>query len=84
VKDIKELKSLLKLLRQNGVLTYNDGTLNISLSPDSHLLPAPSTPVYEQEADASDPWAKFPTGTLSADELMFYSSGGLPGDEVSS
>jgi hypothetical protein len=82
MKDIKELKNLLKLLRQNGVTTYNDGSLTLTLSPESHLLtPKNSTYTQEIEVDPNDPWSKFPTGTLTPDELMFYSSGGLPGEE---
>jgi hypothetical protein len=76
----KELKALLKLLRSNGVLTYKTADLDLSFSSESHLL-APKEQAQMVEVDSDDPWAQFPTGDLTPEQLMFYSSGGVPGEE---
>ena len=76
----KELRSLLKLLRENGVLTYKSADLQISFAPDSHLLSGKKTKEVVQEENG-DTWSQFPTGTLTPEQLMFYSSGGDPSED---
>lgn len=80
MKDLKELRALLKLLRQNGVLTYKSSELDLTLSPDSHLL-SKQKETQIVEVDPNNPWAQFPTGELSPEQLAFYSAGGMPGEE---
>lgn len=75
----KELRSLLKLLRENGVLTYKSSDLELSFAPDSHLLKKSKEAVVQE--DNGDTWSQFPTGTLTPEQLMFYSSGGDPKDD---
>jgi hypothetical protein len=80
--DLKELKALLKLLRQNGVLTYKSTTLELNLAPESHLLPVEKVvEVQEVEVDPDDPYRHFPVGELTAEQLMYYSAGGDPASD---
>lgn len=80
--DIKQLRNLLKVLRQNGVTSYKTQELELTLAPESLLLsdskdkhPASSS-LKEEVLDDVDPYKDFPTGILSPEELMFWSSGG--------
>lgn len=72
--DLKELKALLKVLRQNGILHYKSGEVDITLSPDSHLLPKEEMVVAPEEVG-------FPQGILSDEQLAYYSAGGLPSED---
>lgn len=79
--DNKQLRNLLKVLRQNGVTSYKTQELELTLAPESLLisegkqLPS-SSHSKEVVEDVADPYKDFPTGILSPEELMFWSSGG--------
>jgi hypothetical protein len=80
--DIKQLKSILKVLRDNGVSNFKTPELELTLTQDA-LLPK-KTPINSQieiEESVEDPWKDFPEGTLSPTQLAFYSSGGSPSDD---
>jgi hypothetical protein len=80
--DHKTLKSLLKILREAGVAQYTTPELSLTIAPDFlgdthkaiHKYPYPAE-------EAKDPYANFPDKILSPEELMYYSSGGLPPED---
>ncbi len=77
--DIKELRSLLKLLRTNGITHYKSNDLELQFSPEALLLPK-----EEQLEETSSTWDRFPDTILTPEQLMYYSSGGVPGEEGNS
>ncbi len=75
-----DLKALLKILRAEGVMRFDDGTLKIELHPDA--MKVKEEPTGEDIAAApKDKWSDFPTGTLSAEELAYWSAGGPAAEE---
>lgn len=82
--DIKSLKAVLKVLRDNGVSSFKTAELEITLSPEALLPKKASINTQDNgmtEESPEDPWAAFPTGTLSPEQLAFYSAGGSPSDD---
>lgn len=73
IETIKDLEKLLKVCRKYGVtqITHNGTSL--------HLGEAPVVGATSQlPSDSSDPYANFPSGELTPEQLMFYSAGGMP------
>ncbi len=66
----KELKSLLKLLRSQGVLEYSHGGLTLKLSED---LPAPKARAKEDVAPELTP-DEIPFEDLPYEQQLFYSA----------
>jgi len=73
IESLKDLEKLLKLCRKQGVTDIKLGSVELKLGD----LPPDSGKQADFE-DPSNPYANFPTGELSPQQLMFYSSGGLP------
>ena len=80
VTNLKDLEKLLKLLRKQGVTEFicADVTLKLGELP---AQPKGSIEFHEGAEDPADPWASFPEGELTNEQLAFYSSGGQPGTE---
>lgn len=78
IQSIKDLEKLLKLLRKQGVSTFKQGDLELQFGelPIQH-----SEPSYSEEQIDEDPYASFPDGILSPQQLEFYASGGRPEDD---
>ena len=72
IESLKDLEKLLKLCRKQGVTEIDLGTVRFKLGD----LPQESNPIRIEEEN--DPYKSFPDGELSPEQLMFYSSGGLP------
>lgn len=75
IQNLKDLERFFKLCRKLGVqkadlnsLSFEFGELPVERSVDSG-------------AELADPFANFPQGELTPEQLMFYSSGGLPEDD---
>jgi len=78
IKDFKDLQKLFKLCRAQGITDFKMNGIEIKFGD----LPFTKKQMEEQEAEiASDPYANFPEGDLSPEQLMFYSSGGKPEDD---
>jgi hypothetical protein len=78
INDLKDLKALLKLCRNQGVTEIKLGSVELKLGD----LPIENTSQQvETEQISDDPYANFPDGILSPDALAFYSAGGIPGQE---
>ena len=85
--DIKDLKALLKVMRSNGVLHFKNADIDIQLSEQA-LFPVHGNSATNQEVDqqqheipSDEPWANFPDGILTPEQLIFYSAGGKPEDD---
>lgn len=66
IKDLKELEALLKLCRKQGVKDIKFG--------DCAVVFGDLQKKRKEDGDSAD----VPTDEPSAEELMFYSSGGIP------
>lgn len=77
INDLKDLQKLFKLCRVQGITDFKMNGLEIKFGE------LPVSPGASQEAaiDAASPWANFPQGELSPEQLAFYSAGGLPQDD---
>lgn len=72
IESLKDLEKLLKLCRKQGVTEIKLGTTEFKLGD------FPLENNYKTENDPIDPYANFPQGELSPEQLAFYSSGGMP------
>lgn len=73
IENLKDLKALLKLCRQNGVTEINLGSVALKLGdmPVQH----PSQSIEDEQEDLL---TDFPDGNLTAEELTFFANGGRP------
>lgn len=75
IQNLKDLEKLLKLCRKQGVTEINiEGFCSLKLGdqPQEHVG------AMGISDDDADPYKNFPKGELTPDQLIFYSSGGLP------
>lgn len=77
IENLKELEKLLKLCRKQGVTEINLNGIAVKLGE----LPFDSTNVKNLAEEVGDKYQNFPDGELTPEQLMFYSSGGLPEDD---
>lgn len=73
IDNLKDLEKLLKLCRKQGVLEINVHGVSFKLGD----LPIEARAASEA-GEVIDPYANFPQGELTPEQLMFYSSGGFP------
>lgn len=78
INDLKDLKNLLKLCRAQGITDFKMNGIEIKFGD----LPSNSKDISNGEiTEPLNPYANFPTGDLTPEQLMFYSSGGVPEDD---
>lgn len=75
INDLSDLKKLLKLCREQGVTEIDLGTVRFKLGD---MPTKEGRKQVNEEIDPTNPYAGFPDGELTPEQLMFYSSGGLP------
>jgi len=78
INDLKDLKALFKLCRAQGVTSIKLNGVEIAFGD---LPNVPHGTIQESVEDPTNPYANFPQGELSPEQLMFYSSGGKPEDD---
>ncbi len=71
IDSLKDLDKLLKVLRKQGVTEFEHNGTKLKLGD----IPGEA---LSSEDTAENPYKGFPTGELTPDQLMFYSSGGMP------
>ncbi len=71
IESLKDLEKLLKVLRKQGVFEFEHNGTKLKLGE----LPVERAGAADEIAS---PYANFPSGDLTPEQLMFYSSGGLP------
>jgi predicted oxidoreductase len=74
---LKDLEKLLKLLRKQGVQNFKMGEIELKLGD----LPQEMVPAQIEESASNSPYADFPEGMLTPEQLIFYSAGGHPDDD---
>lgn len=78
INDFKDLKALFKLCRAQGITDFKMGGIEITFG---ELPPERNTSSVISPEEVTDPYANFPQGELTPEQLMFYSSGGRPEDD---
>ncbi len=76
IESLKDLEKLLKLCRKQGVQKISFDNVSLELGE----LPVSSQTVLNSTI-VEDPFKDFPQGELTPEQLMFYSSGGMPEDD---
>lgn len=71
IESLKDLKRLFELCRKQGVIEFDLSSMKFKLGD----LPEKRA---GQSIQSEDPLAGFPQGELTPEQLMFYSSGGVP------
>lgn len=79
ITDLKDLQKLLKLCRAQGITDFKMGEIEIKFGD----LPTTQRAMSDQvsDEDATQPYANFPQGELTPDQLAFYSAGGRPEED---
>lgn len=82
---LKELKALLKLLKDNGVTSYKAEGLELIIDPVTSNRPTKRTkafrPVHIPGFTDPTEGLKIDTDELSAEDLLFYSASGQNTDQ---
>jgi hypothetical protein len=76
--DLKQLAQVIDLCRKKGVSSITLGDIRLEIREEAPKSTYKRKADIEQEADPVDPYKNFPTGELTEEQLMFYSTGGLP------
>lgn len=79
ITDLKDLQKLLKLCRTQGITEIKLQGVEIKFG-DMPAEPA-SALMADNEEPTTKNYAGFPQGELTPEQLIFYSSGGLPEDD---
>lgn len=79
ITDLKDLQKLLKLCRSQGITEIKLQGVEIKFGD----MPMAQGVLPDQvnSKDVSNPWANFPAGELTPEQLAFYSAGGRPEDD---
>lgn len=80
INNLKDLQALLKLCRKHGVTDIKLGGVEISLG-DIHETQGSQSLDPAIIENPGNPYANFPTGELTPEQLAFYSAGGNPEDD---
>lgn len=76
--DLKDLGKVLDLCRKKGVKAIQLGELRIELGELPEKQTSSINEAQENPIDPANPYANFPQGNLTPDQLIYYSSGGVP------
>ena len=80
--DLKQLKAILKVMRENGVTSLKTADLDLQVIPEFMIQPKQQPQVVGKSAiPTENPYSDFPDGELTPEQLMFYSSGGDPKED---
>lgn len=76
INNLKDLKSLFKLCRAQGITDFEMGEFKIKFGD----LPRDLSE-QDLDIDPDNRYSDFPQGELTQEQLAFYSAGGLPKDD---
>lgn len=79
ISDLKDLQKLFKLCRAQGITDFKMSGLEIKFGELPHAQG--STSMEDSAEIPGNRFANFPQGELTPEQLLFYSSGGLPEDD---
>lgn len=75
--ELKDLARVIDLCRKKGVSSITIGDMKLEFreeAPVSHY----KRKQVKEETDPVNPFVNFPEGELTPEQLMYYSSGGMP------
>lgn len=81
INDLKDLQKLFKLCRAQGVTSIKLNGVEINFGDMPQVIGSQAGSVLESGQDTENPYANFPQGVLTPEQLMFYSSGGVPEED---
>lgn len=82
IKDQKDLATLLKLCRKQGIREIELGPVKIKFGDmPEELVASKSRTTDEDEIPTDNPYANFPSGILTPTQLAYYSAGGDPSED---
>lgn len=76
--DLKKLGQIIDLCRKKGVASIAIGEMKLEIRAELPESNYKRKQLVKEESDPINPYANFPEGELTPDQLMYYSSGGLP------
>ena len=79
--DQKQLKALIKVLRENGIVEYTSPECSFKFVYEAMKLSKPEFKQNQDSIPTENPYSDFPDGELSPSQLAFYSAGGDPSDD---
>lgn len=80
INDLKELQKLFKLCRAQGITEIKLNGVEFKMG-DLPREPGEASSISDSELSPQNPYANFPQGELTPEQLIFYSSGGKPDDD---
>jgi hypothetical protein len=80
IASLKDLERLLKLCRKQGVTELTIGEVSLKLG-DLPVEASGNSHLPTEDHLMTDPYAGFPQGDLTPEQLMFYSAGGIPSED---
>jgi hypothetical protein len=78
IMDLKDLEKLFKACRKHGISEMDYQGIKFKLGDMPSVKEAGGA---QEEIETDNPYSDFPDGTLTLDQLAFYSSGGMPADD---
>ena len=80
IENLNDLKKLLQLCRKQGVTELEFAGVKLKLG-DLPTEQSQVTDVTDNAVESDNPYANFPDGILSQEQLTYYSSGGDPSED---
>lgn len=78
IESLSDLRKLLKLCREQGVDEIDVHGVKLKFGDMPTVM---SKGMSDAELESKDPYANFPQGELTPEQLMFYSAGGHPEED---
>lgn len=75
---LKDLAKVIDLCRKKGVSAITIGEIKLEFRADLPESNYKRKQVIKEENDPVNPYANFPEGELTPEQLMYYSTGGMP------
>lgn len=77
ITDLKDFQKLLKICRAQGITELDLHGLKVKFGE----LPMTVGQTQDIPTETGNPYANFPQGELTPEQLMFYSAGGKPDED---
>jgi hypothetical protein len=77
IETLSDLRKLMRALREHGVFEFEHNGTKLKLGELPQVLSQAS------QDEPLNPYANFPKGELTEEQLLYYSAGGLPENDPS-
>lgn len=78
IDNLKDLERFFKVCRKQGIVKADLSAMSFEFGDLPEDKDSPASVV---ESDPVNPYANFPEGELTPEQLMFYSAGGTPDED---